>query len=363
MKPSIKILTSAIGYGTYFPALLVKKKLESLGFEAELFIFERLYSPEKKKLFYESAEAFATNFKLAQLANKVPVDYQASTNIAEIQTLYDRWSEDASIHFLCFSGLWFKILKNFASATTTIKISCCRMDAGNAHTWINHANLEIDEVYYMFDVASRSVNYRFEIPSFFCLPYNERKNDVVIHGGGWGLGDFIKSTSGLVLKGYHRNIIIRNNDDYNSKEIDATFFMNDPHWDILFNDNHGESFPSFGKIIEGEIIDYVDNDKYHPILDLVNTSKAIISKPGGMTLADSLISCTPLFYLEPLGENEIGNSIVIDMLKIGMSFKKWEKKGFDPRYLTLFHKNLKNLKRKIPDFVLTYLEANEYKTL
>lgn len=358
MKSSIKILTSVIGYGTYFPALLVKKKLESLGFEVELFIFERLYSQEKKKLFYESAEAFATNFKLARLANKVHVDYHASTDVAQVKDLYGKWSKDKSIHFLCFSGLWFEVLKNYAPNVTKVKISCCRMDAGNAHTWVNRSHLDIDNMYYMFDVTSRSINYRFEVPSFVSLPYNERKNEVIIHGGGWGLGDFIKSTQGIVSKGYHRNIVIRNSEDYNSGEVGTTFFMNDPHWDILCYPNREESFPSIGKITEGEVTDYADNDKYHPILDLVNTSKAIISKPGGMTLADSLISCTPMFYLEPLGENEIGNSVIIDMLKIGMSFKNWEKEGFNPRYLSLFHENLKILKRKTPDFVLSYLKKN-----
>jgi hypothetical protein len=360
MIPSIKILTSAIGYGTYFPALLVKKNFERMGMAAEILLFERLYNTEKKKLFRDTAEAFATNFKLAQLANKVPVDYRASTDESQVNARYADWSKETSIHFVCFSGLWFEILKDFRPASTQIKISCCRMDAGHAHTWVNHSRLAIDDVYYFFDMAKQQINYRFEIPAFSCRPYMERDNSILIHGGGWALGDFIASTTGLVAKGYHRNIIIRNSEDFDAEEAGTTFFMNDPLWDMVGNADQKESFPAIGKMTTANMIDYANQDHYHPILDLVNTGKAMVSKPGGMTFADALITCTPIFYLEPLGENEMGNSVIIETLKIGMSFKKWEREGFDPRYLTLFHENLKRLKRETPDFVAAYIEKNSF---
>lgn len=352
---SIKILTSLIGYGVYFPAKITYERLKAAGFDAELLIFEKLYTPDKKKLFQESKVSFGKNYRLAQLATKIPVDYMSSTDTLSIDQLYQDWDKNDTHDFLCFSGLWFNVLKNYKPKCSAKNVKCCRMDAGDAYTWSNRSHLEIDHSYYFFQLTSKAINFTFNIPDLKHSMYSARPNNVVVHGGGWGLGNFIGKTKAIENKGFRRNIIISDLDDYQEDQENSSFHINDPSWDPLNNELQLNTFPKLGKITNNKKIAYRDCPPYHAVLDLINHSKAVISKPGGMTLVDSLITATPLIYLEPMGSNEQGNKSLIEYHKIGISFDAWEQADFSPQLLTTLHLNLIKLKAHLPDFASTFI--------
>ncbi|GEM62213.1 hypothetical protein SF1_01950 [Sphingobacterium faecium NBRC 15299] len=354
-KPyTLKILTSLIGYGIYLPAQIIQQQLAASGIASEILIFEWLYDQEKKKIFSDSAAAYADNYKLAQLATKIPVNYQASTDPKLVEKLYQQWTQEEQTHFLCLSGLWFAILKNYHPPFAQKTIHCCRMDAGHAHTWSNHQQLTIDRSYFLFDIQHKKINYAFHIPELKNITYAERSKNVVIHGGGWGLGDFITKTAALAEAGYHRNILIKSLNKYRPEDPETSFYLNDPDWDFLNKTSSSEPFPAIGHIHQLDHISYRHQEHYHPALDLINQSKAIISKPGGMTLTDSLITGTPLIYLEPMGENEEGNAVIVDENKIGMSFEKWKDENFNLEPIRELHENIVKLQSNLPDFIATF---------
>jgi len=229
------------------------------------------------------------------------------------------------------------------------------MDAGDAKTWANTAQVHLQQTYAFFDLDRREIRYRFYIPGLPMHPYHERDRSVLVHGGGWALGNFMEKTRELEKRSYQRKIIIRDWADYDPARKNASFYLNDPSWDPLTNADPGNLFPRLGAIREPGVIQYLQASHYHPALDLMNASRAVISKPGGMTLADAIITETPFIYLEPMGTNEQGNQILIDALKIGTSFHSWEQSDFSDRLLAEFHANIRQLKKNIPDFVPCYL--------
>ncbi len=229
------------------------------------------------------------------------------------------------------------------------------MDAGDANTWANGNQIKTDHSYSFFHLASRKIKYTFRIPSLINSLYSRRENAVVVHGGGWGLGNFIQKTAVLEKKEYCRKIIIKNLSDFNPAQKKSVYYLNDPDWDPLTNENPANIFPPLGRIINNNHIEYVYFPDHHASLKLINESKAVISKPGGMTLADAIITETPFIYLEPMGANEEGNKILIDQYKIGTSFNEWEKNGFSDQRLQEFHINIGRLKKNLPDFVSGYI--------
>lgn len=229
------------------------------------------------------------------------------------------------------------------------------MDAGDAKTWANTARVHIRKTYSFFDLGRREIGYRFHIPALDARPYQERDRSVIVHGGGWALGNFMEKTRVLENKSYQQKIIIRDWADYDPARKNVSFYLNDPSWDPLTNADPGNLFPRLGAISEPMVIQYLPASNYHPALDLMNAGRAVISKPGGMTLADAIITETPFIYLEPMGSHEQGNQLLIDALKIGTSFHAWEQSDFSDRLLAEFHANISRLKKDIPDFVPCYL--------
>ncbi|HEY0058556.1 MAG TPA: hypothetical protein VGB56_05435, partial [Flavisolibacter sp.] len=137
----------------------------------------------------------------------------------------------------------------------------------------------------------------------------------------------------------------------------TAFFINDPAWDPLLNATD-EGFPPLGAV-GSEGIEYSYCTEHHPALSLINESKAVVSKPGGMTLIDAIITETPFIYLEAMGTNEEGNTVLIDHYGLGMPYEQWKESGFSPQILEECHRNIRKLKAVLPDFVDSYIKDLE----
>lgn len=352
---SIKILTTIIGYGIYFPAVLIKEQLLRSGISAELYIVEKLLSPEKKTTFQNSKNAYKKNFRLAQLAAKLPVVYSSSFDPELVQEIYNKWDCDGGTEFLIFSGMWFEILAGYQPPSGIKNIRVCRVDTGEAPTWRNKKQVKIDYTYYLCHLGTKEVRYTFDIPTLPKIPFRDRKRALMVHGGGWALGNFVEKTEEIELNGYQRNVIIKDLQDYKSDLPHSQFYLNDPTWDPLEKDtNH--HFPPIGVIKDNREIDYEYYPTFHASLKLMSEGVGVIAKPGGMTLADSIISETPIIYLEPMGPNEEGNRVIIEECGIGTSFEAWKESGFSYDLLLQFHHNLKSLKKNVADITSTYIK-------
>jgi hypothetical protein len=354
----VGILSSLIGYGLYLPAQIINKRLQKAGIPSQLYLVETLFTEDKKKTFQASRHAFGKNFRLAQLAARVPVDYHSSISEAEAERIYESWRAGNVTEFLCFSGLWLELLNGYVPSSGSKRIRCCRIDAGEAQTWANLTNVGIGRTYYFSNLPDKKINYTLSIAELQSVSYESRRNEVVVHGGGWGLGNYIQKTAALKQAGYFRKIILNPIADLKQEQEEQTaFFINDPSWDPLLNATD-EGFPPLGAVVS-DGIEYSYCTEHHPALCLINESKAVISKPGGMTLIDAIITETPFIYLEAMGTNEEGNTVLIDHYGLGMPYEKWKESGFSPKLLEECHRNIRKLKNGLPDFVDSYVRDLE----
>ncbi len=354
----VSILSSLIGYGLYLPAQIICRRLQGAGIPSELYLVERLFTEEKKKTFQASRHAFGKNFRLAQLAARVPVDYHSSISQTEAEGIYEIWRANNVTEFLCFSGLWLELLNGYVPPSGNKRIRCCRIDAGEAQTWANLKNVPIDHTYYFSDLPRKQINYTLSITGLQPVSYEARRREVVVHGGGWGLGNYVQKTEALKQAGYFRKIILNPVADLRQEQEDqAAFFISDPEWDPLVNAADA-GFPPLGAVGH-EGIEYSYCKEHHPALSLVNESKAVISKPGGMTLIDAIITETPFIYLEAMGTNEEGNAVLIDHYGLGMPYEQWKDSGFSPKLLEECNRNIRKLKVGLPDFVDSYMRDLE----
>jgi UDP-N-acetylglucosamine:LPS N-acetylglucosamine transferase len=85
---------------------------------------------------------------------------------------------------------------------------------------------------------------------------------------------------------------------------------------------------------------YRRNPHFPPAHAHVRGAKAVISKPGGGTLLDSLAAATPVVLLAPWGTPEASNGALWEALGFGIEFERWRETEFDDRVLEALHHNL-----------------------
>ena len=67
---------------------------------------------------------------------------------------------------------------------------------------------------------------------------------------------------------------------------------------------------------------------------------AVVSKPGGMALAESLMTATPLVFLAPYGQHERINAVTWIDEGFGIWFDEWKARRFAEDALKALHVNL-----------------------
>jgi hypothetical protein len=123
--------------------------------------------------------------------------------------------------------------------------------------------------------------------------------------------------------------------------------MVSPDWRAWERSDGEHTFPPFAEI-DGDGQAAANGE--HGLYELIRRSKAIISKPGGGTLIDSLSSATPVVLLEPCGDAEAANGALWEYLGFGIPFAKWRATGYDGAVLARLHANLRGRPRNGPDY-------------
>lgn len=346
---TINILSSIIGYGIYFPALIIYEQLKALNYNVNIYIIERYFDEQATAEFERTKKAFQKDVRLVQIASRIPVKYTKKLSRSKTEPLFQEWSDAHTTHFLCFSGLWLDTLQSYKEQHPTCSIDICRVDSAVSATWealMRHENLIANDLSF-FNARTKKINYILNIPEVKPLPYSKRTNNVAIHGGGWDLGDFAKMTDQFT-NDYHVNLIVNKIQDITDENI--TLYANQLNWNPLYDNG----FPPFGSIDKTSKLITKNYQKHPGILTVLAQSKAIVSKPGGMTLMDSLVTETPLLFLTSVGKNEHSNQQLWETLQLGISLKVWLQSDQKERLLQEMQRKLLEIKTKTPCFITRY---------
>ena len=137
--------------------------------------------------------------------------------------------------------------------------------------------------------------------------------------------------------------------------IDDGRFMLDPTWSPWLRDAEGFlTFPPMIQLSGPRVANLGSNRaRNHDLFDVIACASAVVSKPGGCTLIDSLASCTPVILLEAYGYAERSNADVWIALGYGIRFEAWRDSGFSAEVLQTLHENL----RKRPRNTINYPQS------
>ncbi len=346
---TINIISSIIGYGVYFPALIIYEQLKALNYNVNIYIIERYFDEKATSEFERTKTAFKKDVRLVQIASRIPVKYTKKLSDEKTTALFKEWANNNTTHFLCFSGLWLETLQAYKQQHPMCVIDSCRVDSAVSSTWealLRHDQLIRNDVSF-FNAEANKINYVLNIPEVKPLPYSERTKNVTIHGGGWDLGDFA-STTNQFTENYHVNLIV--NDIQESSDKNITLYANQPNWNPLYTDG----FPPFGRIDSDLKLTTTTYQKHPGILTVLAKSNAIVSKPGGMTLMDSLIAETPLIFLKSVGKNENSNKKLWETLQLGVSIEAWQQSDQKDTILHKMQERIIAIKKETPCFLTTY---------
>ncbi|WP_029284515.1 hypothetical protein [Pedobacter sp. R20-19] len=359
-KPCVTILNAGPGMGFYVPGVIMAKQLKEAGIPTIVHVFENFYKGDKKNIIPRMKSKFHKNFSFALMGQSMATDPSSALNEEMVTLLLDTWLKEKRHHFVVFSGFWLSILNRFLEITDhkDIKIDLCHLDADYSVSWkmYNCTSATANTVWF-HSWEKQQINYYMNVDGLSPVPFKKRDNNLIIHGGGWGLGDYQAKGEALSSTEFTLSIIAYDKQDLVQENEKFHFYFLDPEWNIWDQKNNQHHFPPLFQIdSNGENkMELLDNSQFSPLYEIIRKSKAIISKPGAGTLIDSLSSATPIIILEPYGNSENKNGLLWIKYGLGMLFEDWKKTGFSSEVLEQMHLNLLNIRARTENYINSYI--------
>lgn len=358
------ILCSGFGLGLYIPGLLLSKNLENCGFPAKVHVFESLISEDKKKSVLKSKQAYHKSFAVALMSTRIQMDMRQCMDTVSVENLLNLWEEEKRQDFIVLSGHWLHVLDEYRSKIAPKKINVCILyvDVDLPPSWQSLKSMKPDynqgiEEVWLYSYENRNVTYQIPITDKPPIPYIQRNNRFLIHGGGWGMGTYQGKIPELEEAGVPLDIVAYDISETSRKINGNRYFMIDPNWTAWTRNKCGlYEFPPLSEIKDGEMPRYTSNSQYHRLFEVTREAKAIIGKPGAGTMMDSLGAATPLVMLEPFGDHERKNTEIWETAGFGISYDKWKESGYSTEILESLHNNIIEKKEQIADISLYFTQ-------
>ena len=310
------ILGSGIALGVYVPALSLKKQLEALGHPADFFCLEDLYR-DKESVMEETKRSFHHDFRLARISYRMPVRNRTAVDPEAESAFLADLSEKKYDAVITFSGFFSEILKRLSEECPHYqgRIHAVHMDVVPSLSW-KGADFSVLKEIWLYRLEDRKLFCRLDRPE----EETEKERRILVHGGGWGIGDYQSKIRRLNELGIPLDIIV-----YYPEEAAAIDAMNDcylldPSWKA---EGGNDEFPKLLKYEGNEWREFADRRRINPLRTLIEKDCAVLSKPGGGTIADSLATGTPLLFAEELASYEKENRTMWELCGYGMGFDRF----------------------------------------
>jgi hypothetical protein len=357
-KETVTILCSGVALGVYIPALCVNYQLKNKNVPTDLVVLENLYDCKTKLKIIENKKAFHNNFKVALAGQRLSQNVSSAFNPENVDELLDQWVSEKKKRFIIFSGFWMQVINEYRRRldNDNLIIDIIHMDADISVSWKNFKEESKNfNNTWLFNWAEKKLTHEISVTNKSALPFDQRDNRFVIHGGGWGMGTYRSKINELSEHCFPLDIVAY--DASETKELISgnRVFMMDPEWKPWEKNIKNEyEFPLFAEVKPDNTPEYKNRPEHHELFDVIKKSKAIISKPGGATLMDSLSSATPIIMLDPFGEYENSNSKLWEYLGYGVYYDDWKKTNFSMHVIEKLQNNLLNNRASLVNFTDEY---------
>jgi hypothetical protein len=342
----IQILTSGVALGVHVPGLLLADRLREKGCRAEVSVIERLLPTEKLATTANMKWAFHRDFRLAKAGHRIATDPAAVADDRAVRELTARWARDGVTRFVVWSGFWLPIVRRYLSThDSAVRVDICHIDSTVSPSFRKAVDADLAaEHVFMIDGARRSIPCSVPVSSLPPVAWADRER-LYAHGGGWGMGTYREPVGDLAAHGFALDVLAYEPDDV-ADLPGARYFMMDPDWHPWLDNG----YPPFGEVRRGTPARYTRGMGCPGSFGLTRSAMAMVSKPGGGTLLDSLWAATPVVLLEPLGAAERGNAELWRELGFGVPYEEWRATGYSLDVLRRLHDNLVRALPDVPDY-------------
>jgi hypothetical protein len=328
------ILASGMGLGHYIPAVLFRDHLRRAGGSVELYVFESFLDNHTRENIARTVAAYQRNFGMALVGQRL---HHKFPNKAVPLTLPELWRFD---EILVFSGYWCPFLHPaFAESTHLLHVDSSYSPTwsafgGAASSLVGHGAREV------WLTRKDGLGCRITLPGLSSspIPWCQREPTLVLHGGGWALGRLEQAVDILARRGFPVILLLGSRRFLENVVGDVRQIRIADGWQPWAASAEAPFPPLTVQTLAGcrSFITGVE----HGAFKLLRNARAVVTKPGGMTLAESLASATPVVFLEALGEHERLNAKQWIEAGFGIGFEEWASLGFSQKRLYLLHTNL-----------------------
>jgi hypothetical protein len=396
-KMVISILCAGPGLGFYIPGVIMHRQLVNKGLDARVHVFENFLQQDKKNNVPKAKIKFHRNFPFALMGQNLAKDPSPYLDEALLEELLRTWKREDRRHFVIFSGFWIPVMEKYARRVdpSGLNIHLCHVDAANSTSWnLFNTDSPIYTHVWFNHWQEKRISYHIDIAGTDPVPFNQRENEFLIHGGGWGMGTYKEKIAELNSLGLHLSIISYEKQDLEKLDLEKLdlekldlekhdlekkdslnqYYMLDPAWNTWDLDDKGEhQFPPLGKVLLPDASEaalnadaqepspnlnagmvYTSNNDYPEVYNIIRMKKGIISKPGAGTLMDSLSSATPLLFLEPFGDYENKNALLWEYFGLGISLTDWIAADCAEEILLRLHENLLKVRSATENYITSY---------
>ena len=320
------------------PAVSIKKQLEYRGYVADIICLEDLYSG-RDEIIEKTKKSLHKNFRMARMSYRLPTRNKSAIDPELEKRLIERLSDERYDRVIVFSGFWLDFMNRLMTVSEYYRgrVYAIHMDASYSLSWKAADRTDINEIW-LYNLDRGAVEHMLEEPSVCETADKKLKSKesinkdenaggrILVHGGGWGIGEYDARIETLNQLGYGLDIIIYYEDEYQPDEAGLNrYFLLDPAWKP---DKNGNEYPRLLTYGDGIWHSYVEEySEVNPLRQLMLDAVAVLSKPGGGTISDSFITATPLIFGDELATYEKSNMELWIDKGYGISFDDFVNAG------------------------------------
>ncbi|NYV73238.1 hypothetical protein [Streptomyces sp. UH6] len=337
----IAVLTSGVALGVHVPGLLLASRLRERGAEVVVEVIERLLPADRLRSIEASRTMFHRDFRVARAGQRLAADPSSAVDDAALEELHRRWTTLGVQRVVVFSGFWTGPLARLSGMGLPLpRVTICHVDSVESPSFRRTGPVTADaQVVRLASWATGNLPCTIPVTRRAPVPWAERSGRLLVHGGGWGMGTYRERAADLAAAGHTLDLVVHEPDEALTAPQDSHAYLMDPSWHPW----HDDGYPPLGRLHPGEdpgSVQYRRGTAHHASFDMARQAAAMVSKPGGGTLLDSLWSATPLVLLEPAGRHEEHNARLWCQLGFGVRYEQWQAAGFDPEFLRPSHEAL-----------------------
>lgn len=353
----ITVLTSGVALGVHVPGLLLVRRLREAGVLAAVEVLEELLTPEARARIPASKVAFHRDFRVALAGQRLARDVSPLLDEAGLAARLARWRAEGRRRFVVLSGFWIPVLDRYAAGAgdggagvAGVEVDLCHVDSVRSPSFrrggapaggYRHRDV------WLLDAERGTVPQTIPVTRDAPVPWGRRAGRYLAHGGGWGMGTYGERARELAGRGLAVDVVAYERADGEAPAASpGRTFLLDPAWHPWDDDG----FPPFGELRPDGGVAFARSDAHHGSFDLARRALAMVSKPGGGTLLDSLAAATPVVLLEPFGDHEARNAELWLRLGFGVAFDDWWRRGCPTDDLEARHRALLAARARVPSY-------------